>query len=136
MTNSILNVSPIEEIEHRYERLNIHIQRRLQDDYNFWLGLELIAYGKDWQREDALERVNGRISEGRPAFIITPAVDDFNETAREFSESDRVHLQELKNLRDYANQQAMIGMPREAAQSIYRYLVIMLYGSYGRKYIE
>ena len=29
------------------------------------------------QREDALGRINDRISNGRPAFSVTPTLDDF-----------------------------------------------------------
>lgn len=133
MTNPIPNVSTLEEIENRYETLNLKIQRRLTDHYNKWLGLHLIAYGDDWQREDALGRVNGRINDGRSAFPRTPTIDDFIKRDRDkFSPQDRTHLRELQNLCDYANQQAESGIPREGAQLIYKHLVVMLYGSHGR----
>src|SRR3989338_10025351 len=114
MTNSIPKVSPIEDIEQRYENLHQHVQRRLTDHYNHWLGLHLVAYGDDWQREDALGRIHDRISNGRSAFPVTPSIDDFVKRERDkFSEADRVHLRELQELRDYANQQAERGIPRD-----------------------
>ena len=137
MAKSIPNVSPIEEIEDRYETLHQSIQRRLTDHYNRWLGLHWIAYGDDWQREDALGRINGRISDGRPAFPVTPTLDDFVKRVRnQFSEADRTHLKELQDLRTYANQQAERGIPRDEAQSIYDFLVIMLYGSHGSNFTK
>lgn len=136
MINSIQNVSPIEEIEQRYENLHQRVQRRLTDHYNHWLGLHLVAYGDDWQREDALGRVNDRISNGRPAFPVTPTIEDFVKKVRvKFSETDVVHLRELRELRDYANQQAQRGILRDEAQLIYDSLVVMLYGSHGRNLI-
>ncbi len=136
MTNSIPNVSSVEEIEQRYEHLHQSIQRRLTDHYNRWLSLHLVAYGDDWQREDALGRINDRISNGRPAFPVTPTIEDFVKKVRvKFSETDEVHLRELQELRDYANQQAQRGIPRNEAQLIYDYLVVMLYGSHGQKLI-
>jgi len=136
MTNSIPKVSPIEDIEQRYENLHQHVQRRLTDHYNHWLGLHLVAYGDDWQREDALGRIHDRISNGRSAFPVTPSIDDFVKRERDkFSEADRVHLRELQELRDYANQQAERGIPRDEAQLIYDHLVIILYGSHGRNLI-
>ena len=54
MTNKLIHVSPIEEIEHRYKCLYQSVQRRLTDHYNHWLGLHLVAYGDDWQRERML----------------------------------------------------------------------------------
>lgn len=135
MANSIPNISPIKEIEQRYECLHQRIQRRLTDHYNHWLGLHLVAYGDDWQREDALERINSKIREGRSAFPKTPTLDDFVKRVRDrFSETDRLHLRELQELREYSNQQAERGIPREEAQLIYDYLVIMLYGSHGKKF--
>ena len=137
MAKSIQNVSPTEEIERRYENLHQSVQRRLTDHYNKWLGLHLIAYGDDWQREDALGRINGRISDGRPAFPVTPTLDDFIKRVRDkFLEADRTHLQELQVLRDYANQQVERGISRDEAQSIYNHLVVMLYGSHGKKLID
>ncbi|MBS3126871.1 hypothetical protein J4228_01760 [Candidatus Woesearchaeota archaeon] len=136
MTKSIPNVSPIEEIEQRYENLHQSIQRRLTDHYNRWLSLHLVAYGNDWQREDALGRINDRISNGRPAFPVTPTIEDFVKRERnKFSESDRIHLRELQSLRDYANEQAERGIPRDEAQLAYGSLVIMLYGSHGKNLI-
>ena len=137
MVKSIQNVSPIAEIERRYENLHQSIQRRLTDHYNRWLGLHLIAHGDDWQREDALGRMNDRVSNGRPAFPFTPTLDDFVKRVRnQFSEADRTHLKELQELRTYANQQVERGIPRDEAQSIYDFLVIMLYGSHGKKLID
>ncbi len=137
MNKLIQNVSPMEEIESRYENLHQSVQRRLTDHYNRWLGLKLIAYGDDWQREDALGRIYDRISKGRPAFPVTPTLDDFIKRVRDkFSEADRAHLQELQELRIYANQRAENGIPRDEAQSIYDQLVIMLYGSHGKKLID
>ena len=136
MTNKIQNVSPVEEIEQRYESLYQSVQRRLTDHYNHWLGLHLVAYGDDWQREDALGRINDRIINGRPAFPVTPTIDDFVKKVRvNFSETDGVHLRGLRELRDYANQQAQRGIPRDEAQLVYCYLVVMLYGSHGKKFI-
>ena len=135
MINKIPGVSPIGEIGQRYENLHQSVQRRLTDHYNHWLGLHLVAYGNDWQREDALERINSRITDGRSAFPKTPTLDDFVKRVRDrFSEIDRLHLRELQELRDYSNQQAERGIPREEAQLIYDYLVIMLYGSHGKKF--
>ena len=137
MAKSIQNVSPIEEIERRYENLHQSVQRKLTDHYNWWLCLHLIAYGDNWQREDALGRINGRISDGKPAFPVTPTLDDFVKRVRnQFSEADRTHLKELQDLRDYANQQAERGISHDEAQSIYDFLVIMLYGSQGKKLID
>src|SRR3989344_2999857 len=136
MANLIPNVSTINEIEQRYEHLHQRVQRRLTDHYNHWLGLHLVAYGNDWQREDALGRINDRISNGKPAFPVTPTIDDFVKRERnKFSESDRIHLRELQSLRDYANEQAGRGIPRNEAQLIYDHLVILLYGSHGRSLI-
>ena len=136
MANLIPNVSTINEIEQRYENLHQRVQRRLTDHYNHWLGLHLVAYGDDWQREDALGRINSRIKEGRSAFPKTPTIDDFVKRERnKFSESDRVDLRELQELRNYANQQSQKGIPRDEAQLIYDHLVIMLYGSHGKKLI-
>ena len=132
MINKIPGVSPVEEIECRYETLHQSVQRRLTDHYNKWLGLELIAYGDDWQRDDALGRINDRVSSGRTAFPFTPTLDDFIRDRNQFSEVNKTHLRDLQNLRDYANQQAERGIQREEAQLIYNYLVIMLYGGYGR----
>jgi len=136
MTKPIPNVSPIEEIEQRYENLHQRVQRRLTDHYNHWLGLHLVTYGDDWQREDALERINSRIKEGRSAFPKTPTIDDFVKRERDrFSDMDRIHLKELRELRDYANQQAERGISRDEAQLVYGYFVVMLYGSYGKNLI-
>ena len=100
------------------------------------MGLHLVAYGDDWQREDALGRIHDRISNGRSAFPVTPSIDDFVKRERDkFSEADRVHLRELQELRDYANQQAERGIPRDEAQLIYDHLVIILYGSHVRNLI-
>ncbi len=135
MAKSIPNISQIEEIQDRYESLHQGIQRRLTDHYNHWLGLHLVAYGDDLQREDALERINSKIREGRSAFPKTPTLDDFVKGVRDrFSEIDRLHLRELQELHGYANQQAESGIPREEAQLIYNYLVIMLYGSHGKTF--
>ncbi len=136
MTNPIPNVSTLEEIENRYETLNLKIQRRLTDHYNHWLGLHLIAYGDDWQREDALGRIKYRVNNGRSAFPVTPTRDDFVKRERDkFSEGDITHLRELQELRNYANLQVDNEIPREGAQLIYNHLVIMLYGNRGRDLI-
>jgi hypothetical protein len=100
------------------------------------LGLKLIAYGNDWQREDALERMSDRIRDQRRAFPTTPTLDVFVKRVRDkFSEADRTQLQELQDLCTYANTQAEQGISRDEAQLIYCYLVVMLYGVHGKQYL-
>ena len=139
MTNTTKNTRT-EEIIVRYPQLNEQLKRNLTDFYNNLIGLNLIAYGNENQREIALETVQTRISDGREAFEEDPLTTRIRAQVQSgesgFTQLDLEHIAEVTSLIAGVNAAAKQGKLDSAfARETYDQLIPYLYGrkSGGRK---
>jgi len=121
------------QIIERYPRLHERFKSSLTDYYNHFLGLQQIAYGTDSQRENSLELVEEDLARDKDAFCYPESLEDIAQRVEspliDFSELDRVHIQELIILIDHANELAKSRrLARGDSQEIYSILIPFLYG--------
>jgi len=145
-TEKVPGVKTEKDIIERYQLLNQKVRGSLEDFYNHFIGLRLIAEGDDWQRENALMLLEQQPSEKeRPAFPLFEDRQNFRTRIFEslenndgiFSQHDSEHLQELDQLLNYADEKAKAHqLTQEVAQRIYNLLIPFLYGRENRRKIK
>ena len=126
-----------EDIIDSYQGLNEKVKLQLADFYNHFLGLRMIAYGKDWQREFIFQQIQDSIYRHEAPFKTFFYRDHLDEIIKEslekqdgeFAQIDLEHISKLNKMLEYTNQLANSKrLTRGVAKDIYDALIPYLYG--------
>tara|TARA_Y100000310_G_scaffold343510_1_gene451492 strand:- start:1232 stop:1642 length:411 start_codon:yes stop_codon:yes gene_type:complete len=127
-----LKIKSKEDIIERYKSLRKDTKEMLTDYYNMFLGLRQIAYGEDWQIENALTIVNDRLNRGDSPFNQHCTRTSLDKKLEEDSiTKDLEHISELDSLIEYVNKKAEEKeLTPDVAKEVYDNLIPFLYGKY------
>lgn len=120
-----------------YQKLNEKVKWQLADFYNHFLGLRMLAYGEDWQREFVLQQIQDSIQRHEAPFktfayrahLDESIQESLSKKDGEFTHADLDHVARLNRMLAYANQLANGGrLTQEVTRDIYDMLIPFLYG--------
>ena len=122
-----------EEIIARYPSLTPKVRANLTDFYNHFLGLQLIAYGKNSQQAMEIKDIRHDISRGKEPFVEDPLAsyyrNEINSGRVVLTPSDLEHITELTDLIHSLNIAAKSrALNQKTARKAYDLLIPYLYG--------